>query len=126
MMSAADLEARATTLRTVEEVEAFLREHADCALFKAGSCHLTASALDTIAPVLDLNPSLPLGLIRVVESRPASQRLAELTGVRHASPQILLIRDGRVVHARDNWDISSAALREALAEFFDSDQRALP
>jgi len=62
----------------------------------------------------------------VVESRPASQRLAELTGVRHASPQILLIRDGRVVHARDNWEISSAALREALGEFFDSDQRALP
>jgi bacillithiol system protein YtxJ len=126
MMSAADLEARATTLRTAEEVEAFLREHTDCALFKAGSCHLTTSALDTIAPVLGLHPALPLGVVRVVESRPASQRVAELTGVRHASPQILLIRAGRVVHARDNWDISAAALHAALDEHFVSDQRALP
>jgi bacillithiol system protein YtxJ len=113
-MSVEDLEARAVHLTTPEQVEGFLREHADCVLFKAGSCYRTETALAAVSPVLAEHPDLPVGFIRVVASRQASQRVAELTGVQHASPQVLLLRGGRVVHERDNWDISAAALGDAL------------
>jgi len=120
-MAGGDLERRAQLLRTAQEVEAFLAAHPDAALFKAGSCHLTDRALETLAPILGRRPDLPLGLIRVVEARSASQRLAELTGVRHQSPQVLLLRDGRPVFARDNWEISGQAVEEALRAHFDSE-----
>jgi len=125
-MSAKELEDRAHVLRTPEDVQTFLRQHSVCAIFKAGSCHLTTSALDTLARPLGKHPTLPVGLIRVVECRAASEHAAELTGVRHASPQILLIRDGRVVHARDNWEISADALRSALEEHFAPDDQRAP
>ena len=125
-MSVEGIETRAQALRTPAEVDAFLSEHGDCALFKAGACHLTTSALQALARPLGKRPDLPIGLIRVVECRAASERAAELTGVRHASPQILLLRRGHVVHARDNWDISADALRTALEEHFAQDQRAAP
>jgi bacillithiol system protein YtxJ len=124
-MSAGEIETRAQPLSTPDEVDAFLHEHADCAIFKAGACHLTTSALRALARPLGKCPDLPIGLIRVVECRAASERAAELTGVHHASPQIVLLRDGHAVHARDNWDISAEALRSALEEHFASDQRAL-
>jgi bacillithiol system protein YtxJ len=113
-----DLEGRAQILRSAQEVEAFLEAHPDAALFKAGNCHLTDRALETLAPILGPRVDIPFGLIRVVEARAASQRLAELTGVRHQSPQVLLLRDGRAVFARDNWDISGQALEEALKAHF--------
>jgi bacillithiol system protein YtxJ len=122
-MPAKELEERAHVLGTPEDVETFIRQHKVCAIFKAGSCHLTTSALDTLARPLSQHPDLPLGLIRVVECRAASERVAELTGVRHASPQILLMREGLVVHARDNWDISADAMRSALEEHCVEDQR---
>jgi bacillithiol system protein YtxJ len=114
-MSKTELERRAQVLSTPEEVDGFLREHSECALFKAGSCHRTDAALDVVGPVLDRRPDLAVGLIRVTEARPASQRVAELTGVKHASPQILLIQGGQVAHARDNYAISAEALDEALS-----------
>jgi bacillithiol system protein YtxJ len=113
-MAPSDLEQRAQLLRTAEEVEAFLGAHPDAVLFKAGSCHRTDSALETLGPVLRAHPGLPVGLIRVVESRAASQHAAALSGVRHQSPQVLIFSGGKVVLARDNWEISGAAVEEAL------------
>jgi bacillithiol system protein YtxJ len=117
-MAANELELRAQVLRTPEEVEAFLAAHAQAAVFKAGSCHRTDRALETLAPILGPRGDLALGLIRVVECRAASQRLADLTGVQHQSPQILLLRDGKTVFARDNWEISAEAVAEALKTHF--------
>jgi bacillithiol system protein YtxJ len=117
-MAVNELERRAQVLRSPEEVEAFLAAHPNAAVFKAGSCHRTDRALDTLAPVLGPRGDLAVGLIRVAESRAASQRLADLTGIKHQSPQILLLRDGMTVFARDNWDISGESVEEALKTHF--------
>ena len=122
-MPASELEARAQALCTPRDVDAFVRQHQVCAIFKAGSCPLTASALEALANPLGQYPELPVGIVRVLQCRAASDHVAELTGVRHASPQILLIQNGKVLHARDNWDISADALRSALAEISASAQR---
>jgi bacillithiol system protein YtxJ len=50
----------------------------------------------------------------VVESRPASNHVASMTGIEHESPQIILFRDGKNVFDRDNWDITAEAMAEGL------------
>ena len=67
---------------------------------------------------LESREDLPLGIIRVVEGRPASNRVAEVTGIAHESPQFVLFRDGRPVYDVDNWDITGEAVAEALQEHF--------
>ncbi len=119
-----DLEQRALLLRTPDEVDAFLSAHPDAVLFKAGSCHRTERAIEMLGPVVGAYRHVPLGMIRVVESRAASQRAAVLTGVRHQSPQILVLQGGKVVLARDNWDISAEAVEEALRAHFPSPSAA--
>jgi bacillithiol system protein YtxJ len=54
----------------------------------------------------------------VVEARMASNRVAEITGIQHESPQLLLFKDGKAVFDRDNWDITAESLAEALEAHF--------
>lgn len=112
------LEDRLRVLTTPDEVDAFLRDHPDSAVFKAGSCHRTDTALDHVRACLGPREDIPVALIQVVEARPASNRVAELSGVRHESPQILLFRGGRAVFHRDNWSITSESLDGGLNSHF--------
>jgi bacillithiol system protein YtxJ len=111
-------EQRAQCLRTPEEAEAFLASHPDGVVFKAGGCHRTQDALDAVRPILDPRSDIPVALIRVIEARSASRRVAELTGVRHESPQVILLRAGRAVLAQDNWRVSAPELERAILEHF--------
>lgn len=51
--------------------------------------------------------------VLVVEDRPVSSFIAEQLGVRHASPQVILIRDGRAVWSESHGGVTEAALVEA-------------
>lgn len=52
-------------------------------------------------------------LVVVQNSRPVSNEIAERTGVRHESPQALVIRDGRVVYHASHYDITADDIRRA-------------
>lgn len=112
------LKDRTRLLTTPEDVDVFLRDNPDAALFKAGTCHKTQETFAHVQAHLEAREDLPLGIIRVVEARAASNRVAEITGVRHESPQIFFFRGGRAVFDRDNWDITSAAVEEGLRNHF--------
>ena len=96
------------------EVDAFLKANPVAAIFKVGICHKTQETFVHVQKHLEARDDLPLGIIRVVESRPASNHVASLTGITHESPQIILFRDGRAVFDRDNWDITDEAMAEGL------------
>lgn len=104
-------------LTTPEEVDDFLGRHKDAAIFKAGMCHKTEEGFAHVQKHLEGLPDLPLGVIRVVEARGASNRVAEVTGVRHESPQIFFFRNGKAAFDRDNWDITDEAMGEAVKGF---------
>jgi bacillithiol system protein YtxJ len=54
--------------------------------------------------------------VDVISQRPISQQIAADTGVQHESPQALLIsRGGNVIWHASHMDITSEAMREALA-----------
>lgn len=111
------LRERLIPLTTPQEVDEFLRSHPVCGIFKAGTCHKTPETFKSVDAQLDARTDLPVGLIKVVEWRPASNHVASLTGVRHESPQLLLFRDGKVVFHKDNWDITDEAVQEGLEHF---------
>jgi bacillithiol system protein YtxJ len=117
-MPESPFEQRARRLTTPEEAESFLAEQADCVIFKAGGCRRTDDALEVLRPLLDPRDDVVTALVKVVEARAASRRVAELTGVRHESPQVILIRERQVVLALDNWRIEAEALTKALDQHF--------
>ena len=53
-------------------------------------------------------------LLEVQHARPLSNALAEATGVRHQSPQAILLRGGEAVWNTSHGRITEAALGEAL------------
>ena len=113
-----DLKDRVTFLTTAEQVDEFLTKNPAAAIFKAGTCHKTQETFSHVQAHLEPRESLPLGIIRVVEARPASNRVAERTGITHESPQIILFKDGQPVFDRDNWDITAEAVAEGLDALF--------
>jgi len=112
------LKDRSTFLATAEQVDEFLAKNPAAAIFKAGTCHKTQETFGQLQAHLEAREDLPLGIIRVVEARPASNRVAERTGIVHESPQIILFKDGQPVFDRDNWDITGEAVAEALESLF--------
>ncbi len=109
------LKDRVSFLKTPEDVDAFLKANPNAAIFKAGTCHKTNETFAHVQARLEGRDDLPLGIIRVVEMRSASNHVEALTGITHESPQLILFRDGRHVFDRDNWDITDEAVAEGLA-----------
>jgi bacillithiol system protein YtxJ len=112
------LKDRLQNLTTPQAVDEFLRGNPAAAIFKAGTCHKTDEVFRQVYGLLDAREDVPVGFIRVVEARPASNHVAELTGITHESPQLILFRDGKAVFDRDNWDITADSLEEALRQHF--------
>lgn len=51
----------------------------------------------------------------VVQAVPdLSRELATLTGVRHESPQVILLRDGKAVWNASHFDVNAASVSQAL------------
>lgn len=53
-------------------------------------------------------------LVKVIESRPISLQIAEDLNVKHASPQIILIKQGKPVWTASHWNITAANIQAAM------------
>ncbi|CCB91736.1 putative uncharacterized protein [Waddlia chondrophila 2032/99] len=105
-------------LTTPEEVDSFLSVNPNCALFKAGGCHKTMQGFGVVEKMMGSRGELPVGLVKVIDHRPASNHIAELTGIVHESPQFILFKEGKAVYDVDNWDIIPESLEVALIKHF--------
>ncbi|CAA9587650.1 MAG: FIG00578281: hypothetical protein [uncultured Truepera sp.] len=103
-------------LETPEDVQSFLRENPTSVIFKAGTCHKTMQGFGFLQEQLEGRDDLSVGLIRVVQARPASNFVAQETGITHQSPQVILYRDGQAVFDADNWNITPDVLADGLAQ----------
>jgi bacillithiol system protein YtxJ len=59
-------------------------------------------------------------LVKVIEHKPISEFIAKQTGVKHESPQMILLHDGKAVWNTSHEAITGDALRVALDEVRDS------
>ncbi len=105
---------RVVLLTSPEDVEGFLTKHPNSMIFKAGTCHKTMQGFGYVQEKLENREDLMIGVIRVVEARPASNLVAEKTGIKHESPQTILFKEGKAVFDADNWSITPNVLDEGL------------
>lgn len=110
------LKDRIVLLNSPDAVEAFLERYPTSVIFKAGTCHKTMQGFGFVQEELEPREDLMCGVIRVVEARPASNLVAEKTGITHESPQVILFKEGAPVFDVDNWDITAEALSVGFKE----------
>ena len=107
---------RVVNLTTPEEVDSFLEANPTSVVFKAGTCHKTMQGFGFLQEKLEPREDLMVGIIRVMEWRAASNLVADRTGIRHESPQVILFRDGEAVFDADNWSITPDVLTEGFSQ----------
>lgn len=92
--------------------------HARLLLFKhSTTCPISAAAYGEVHVFESVAP-VPVYMVKVIEARPLSLALAQELGVRHASPQAILVENGRAVWDTSHYDITAAALGRACADRF--------
>lgn len=109
------LRERMVELTTPEEADQFLEQNPLAAVFKAGTCHKTMQGWGHVQKFLEPREDIRVGIIRVVENRAASNRVAERSGIVHHSPQIILFKEGQPLYELNNWDITPENLEPAKA-----------
>ena len=57
---------------------------------------------------------VPVYVVDVIQHRPLSRALAERIGVRHASPQAIILRAGVVAWHRSHYDIQAEAMTRVV------------
>ena len=55
-----------------------------------------------------------VGMIKVIESRPVSSQATEELGLKHQSPQVLLVRERQVLWHASHQEVTQAKLMKAL------------
>jgi bacillithiol system protein YtxJ len=87
-------------------------------LFKHSTrCPISAAAHREVTRFTEAHPEIPCRIVLVVEQRPLSLHIAEVTGVTHQSPQALLLVNGAVAWHASHYDITAPRLWEALAPY---------
>ena len=87
-------------------------------LFKhSDRCGVSTHALGAYLAFAADHPQVPAGWVDVRAHRPLSNRITEATGIRHASPQAVLIVDGTAVWSASHFDITHDALGNAIRAF---------
>jgi bacillithiol system protein YtxJ len=106
-----------SALSRPEEVESLLAGKATALVFKHSTrCPISAEAERQVRAFASAHAEAPVYRVLVIEDRPASLALAERLGVPHASPQAILVREGRAAWSASHWDITREALEAAWSE----------
>jgi bacillithiol system protein YtxJ len=109
-----------TPLHGLDELDHALGEsrHRPLVLFKHSySCGVSAEALDELLTHLaDKRRDARYAMVTVQTHREVSNAISARLGVRHETPQALVIRDGRVVWSASHFRVNAEALEKALAQ----------
>lgn len=80
------------------------------------TCPVSANAHEEFTRYLSGEPrgDVDYLLVKVIESRPVSNRIAEDTGVKHESPQIIYVHDKKKVWTASHWSVTKAHMSAVL------------
>lgn len=77
-------------------------------------CSVSHSVEREVQRFLQAHPQAPVHQVDVIAQRALSRGIADRVGVRHESPQVLVLRNGKVTWHASHFDITAAALAEQL------------
>lgn len=106
------MKARFKEIKTIEELDELFAESGDQAfvLFKhSTTCPISAGVYQEIA-----NADADINLVVVQKARNVSDAIAKKTGVRHESPQALVIKNGKVIYHAAHYDVTADEVEAGL------------
>lgn len=79
-------------------------------------CPVSSNALEEYNQYLSKDPNgeVDYYMVKVIESRPVSNQIAEDTGIAHASPQIIYIKDKAPYWNTSHWSITVEHMNAVL------------
>ncbi|NEW09048.1 thioredoxin-disulfide reductase [Paenibacillus sp. SYP-B3998] len=106
-------------IKTLEEWNAVLERSAErgqVVLKHSTACPISSNALEEYNQHLQNNPNSDVDyvLVKVIESRPVSNQIAEDLGVKHASPQIIYIKNKEKYWTASHWSITTEHMTTVL------------
>lgn len=108
-----------TRLERLEDLEALLAQTTNrpLLLYKHSlTCGTSAYAFDELSDHLDRSPTgADYAMVAVQTHREVSNEIARRLGVRHETPQVILVRDGQPVWTASHFRVTAAAVEQALA-----------
>jgi len=96
-------------------VDRFLGQREWCAIFKAGSGDRTVDAWVLVQRAFESRPDIAMGFIQLPAGRAASDRVSEVAGIAHKSPQLLLFHRGQAVGHLDERAIAPESVSALMA-----------
>ena len=107
-----------TPLRGLDELDRLIAasENRPLLLFKHSyTCGVSAEALDELLAHLNAQPGdVHYAMVTVQTHRDISNAVAQKLGVRHETPQALLVRDGKVVWSASHFRVTADAVINAI------------
>lgn len=79
-------------------------------------CGVSSGSLIEMRQFAERHPDIPVYLIDVIADPSVARLAADATGVRHESPQVILLEAGIVVWHRSHFGVSCRRLERALDE----------
>ena len=106
-------------MTTIEDLDATLAKSNDAPIFiykHSTQCPINARAAFRLREYMDKQGgALPrMHMVWVIESRPVSNAIEERLGVKHESPQLLLVKNGKVLWNTSHEDITAENVQRAL------------
>ncbi|MDR3539390.1 MAG: bacillithiol system redox-active protein YtxJ [Desulfosporosinus sp.] len=86
-------------------------------LFKhSTTCSISAHAWQEVqAFIRESSAEVLVAMIKVIESRPVSNQVTEDLGVKHQSPQVLLLSERKVLWQASHQSVTQNKIKQALA-----------
>ena len=107
-----------TSLQRIDELDRLIEQSQaqPVLLFKHSyTCGISAEALDELITHLSGdNPAVQYAMVTVQTHREVSNAVSTKLGVRHETPQALLVRHGRVVWTASHFRVNADSLGKAL------------
>lgn len=106
-------------ITTLEEWDHILKkssERGQVILKHSTTCPVSANALAEFESYLKKTPNgdVDYTLVKVIESRPVSNKIAEHLNVKHESPQIIYVKDQAKYWTASHWAVTTEHITAVL------------
>lgn len=101
-------------LSTPEEIDEVFQAPSRSVIFKHSTmCPISRAAHREISLFINERPEVPVYVVNVIEDQNLCRYLELKTGIRHQSPQVLVVGEGRVRWHASHYDVEADKLKEA-------------
>ncbi len=100
-------------IESAEQLENLFQKSADAPviLFKHSvTCPISSNVFNDVAAGLDAE----INLVIMQEARSISNLIAEKTGIRHESPQAIVLQNGKAIYHASHYDITAEDINKEV------------